>query len=601
MAESYDFSGWATYNDLLCTDGRTIRKDAFIDQDGETVPIVWQHKDDSIVNVIGHALLKNQPEGVRAYGKFNDTPMGQHAKEAVRNRDITHLSINANHVKQKAGNVLHGRIKEVSLVLAGANPGAFIDFPILTHADGTVEEIVDECDIFTGVPITTGDEIEHADEKKKEDKEEEKTDMADEKKAPETKNDERTVQDVLDTFNEEQRTVLNYIVGQVLAEAGVSDDEEDGEDAKHDDDGGEEFMHWNAFENDTADRGIELTHEDMTQIFEDARRCGSLRTAVEAFADSFEHSIDDIDILFPEVKEYNSGAPEFVKRQDAWVSRVWAGVHKSPFSRVKTTFADITEVEARAKGYIKGYQKLEEVFGLLKRSTTPQTVYKLQKLDRDDIIDITDFDVVSWIKGEMRMMLNEELSRAILIGDGRTPGAEDKINEENIRPIWTDDDFYTIHKTVTIAADASNYDISEGIIEATLRARKDYKGSGTPVAFFEPDMLTTMLLAKDGVGRRIYNSVADLASALRVTEIIEVPVFEGAVREDKQHNKFDLLGIVVNLNDYNVGADKGGEVNMFDDFDIDYNRYSYLIETRCSGALVRPYSAIVIETPHKGE
>ena len=597
MAESYDFSGWATRNDMLCTDGRTIRQDAFIDQDGETVPIVWQHKHDSVENVIGHALLENQPEGVRAWGKFNDTPMGQHAKEAVRNRDITHLSINANRVTQKAGNVLHGHIKEVSLVLAGANPGAFIDFPVLQHSDGTTEEIYDECDIFSGVPIVYGDDIEHADEKKSE---EENNTMADDKKKG--GNDERTVQDVLDTFNEEQKTVLNYIVGQALAEAGVADDDDgEGDDVEHYDDEGEEFMHWNAFENDPAERGYELTHEDMAEILEDAKRCGSLKTAVTAFADSFEHSIDDIETLFPEPKEYSNGAPEFIKRQDAWVAKVWSGVHKSPFSRVKTTFADITADEARAKGYIKGKQKLEEVFGLLKRTTGPQTVYKLQKLDRDDIIDITDFDVVNWIRGEMRMMLNEELSRAVLIGDGRAVGAEDKIHEENIRPVWTDEDFYTIHKSVELPADASNYDISEAIIEGTLRARKDYKGSGTPVAFFDPDTLTSMLLAKDGVGRRIYNSVSDLASALRVSEIVEVPVFEGAVRTDKKNNKFDLLGIILNLNDYNIGADKGGEVNMFDDFDIDFNRYTYLIETRCSGALIRPYAAIVIETPHKGE
>ena len=356
-------------------------------------------------------------------------------------------------------------------------------------------------------------------------------------------------------------------------------------------------MTHNIFENDNKVE-ITLSHADMKTILDNAKRVGSLKTAVESYAESINHSITDIEeYLFPVEKEYNSGAPEFVRRDDAWVSIVWNKVHKTPFSRVKTTFADITADAARAKGYIKGHQKLEEVFGLLKRVTTPQTVYKLQKLDRDDIIDITDFDVVVWIKGEMRIMLNEEIARAILIGDGRKPGVEDKINEANIRPIWSDDDFYAIHKDVTLEANASNYDKAEAMIEAALRARKDYKGSGTPDAFFEPDMVTTMLLAKDKNGRRIYNSVADLAGALRVKNIYEVPVFEDQVREDKKHNWHKLLGIIVNLADYSLGADKGGAVNTFDDFDIDYNRYTYLIETRCSGALIRPYSAIVLEQP----
>lgn len=631
-AKRYDFTGWATKNDLLCSDGRTIRKDAFKDDDGHTVPLVWQHQHNDPENVLGHALLENRPEGVYAYCTFNNTDSGKRAKELVNNRDINSLSIYANKLKQQSGNVLHGCIREVSLVLAGANPGALIDYPVLEHSDGSIEEEFSEAFIYTGedLYISHADDSEEDGDEETEEKPAKKDDKtvkeildtftdeqrnllvfitmaamngldaddfkdakASSKQTDEHANsDEKTLKDIFDTMNEEQKAVLNYIVTKALEEKESSNDKSVEEDKMEET---EEMKH-NVFDNDDNMEEAVISHDDMKTIVENAKRVGSFKAAFTNYVeDTLQHSIEEIDTLFPDAKNYTT-TPEFVKRDDAWVSTVWNGVHKSPFSRVKTVFANITEDEARAKGYIKGKQKKEEVFGLLKRATTPQTVYKLQKFDRDDVIDITDFDVVAWVKGEMRTMLNEELARAIMVGDGRVSGAEDKINENNIRPIWTDDDFYTIHKTVTLASDASNYDKAEAIIEAALRARKDYKGSGTPDAFFDPDTLTTMLLAKDKMGRRIYNSTADLAAALRVKNIHEVPVFEGLSRTDSKDTKtHELLGIIVNLTDYNVGADKGGSVNLFDDFDIDYNRYSYLIETRCSGALIRPYSAIAIE------
>ena len=621
IKDNYDFCGWATVNDLKCGDGRTIRKDAFKDDDGKTVPIVWMHQHNSIDNVLGHGLLENRDKGVFFYGKLNNSPAGQNAREAINNGDITQLSINANNLTQQGGNVLHGVIREVSLVLAGANPGANIMYPIIEHSDGSTYELDDEATITTGEAIMIPEPKEELNHTNEDDMTiedvlgtytEEQYDVAEllihaavEGVNPDEIDGElqhadsgATVKDILGTFNETQLKVLYYLIAKAMegAKSSAAPKDTSGEKVEHSYEGGNSMTH-NIFENDNKVE-ITLSHADTQAIFENAKRSGSLKMAVEAYADSINHSITDIEeYLFPVEKEYNSGAPEFVRRDDAWVTIVWNKVHKTPFSRVKTTFADITADAARAKGYIKGHQKLEEVFGLLKRVTTPQTVYKLQKLDRDDIIDITDFDVVVWIKGEMRIMLNEEIARAILIGDGRNPGVEDKINEENIRPIWSDDDFYAIHKDIELADDASNYDKAEAMIEAALRARKDYKGSGTPDAFFEPDIVTTMLLAKDKNGRRIYSSVSDLASALRVKNIYEVPVFEDQIREDKQHNYHKLLGIIVNLSDYSLGADKGGAVNTFDDFDIDYNRYTYLIETRCSGALIRPYSAIVLEQP----
>lgn len=589
-AEKYDFSGWATRNDLKCSDGRTIRKDAFKDCDGLVVPLVWQHYHDEPDNIIGHALLENRAEGVYTWGKLNDTPNGKKVKELIRNGDVTALSIYANQLKQQSGNVTHGLIREVSVVWAGANPGAYIDHPVLAHSDGTTDENFDEGTIYTGLTFTVEPDeaqVEHAEPEAKtgdEEKSEEKKTVAEAK--------EKTVKDVLDTFNEEQKDVLYYMIGEALEQAGADEDEDD--EVEHSDNGGNDFMKHNVFERE-EDQYEVISHADVESIFNNAKnRTGSLKAAVSDYAESIEHSITDIDVLFPDYKELNT-PPDFVKRNDDWVNVVFNKVHKSPFTRIKTTTANITADEARAKGYIKGHQKIEEVFGLLNRTTDAQTVYKLQKFDRDDLLDITDFDVVAWVKGEMRMMLNEEIARAILISDGRQNGHENKIKEDKIRPIWKDDDFYTIHRTVNYEAAETNYDKSELIIEAVLRARKDYKGSGNPDMFVDPDMLTTMLLAKDTTGRRIYNSVSDLASALRVNNIYEVPIFEGQVRKDSNNNYFGLLAIIVNLADYNLGANKGGEVTLFDDFDIDYNRYSYLIETRSSGALIKPYSAIAVE------
>lgn len=627
MREKFDFSGWATRNDLECSDGRIIRKDAFADDDGKTVPLVWMHQHNDPENVLGHAMLVNEKDGVRAYGVFNNTDMGRLAKELVSNGDIKYMSICANKLKQNGSNVLHGAIREVSLVLAGANPGALIDNPMLQHSDGSTEYELDEAIIYSGYELCHADDDKDEENEKEEEMKKDKTvqdvlatfneeqkqllyylvgtaagaddgldESEDEVKHADSDKGGNTLKDIFETLNEEQKNVLYFLVGKAKEEADgkATNEENDEDDGEGEDE--EKSMKHNVFEQDYDDTTV-LTHADMSAVLADAKRCGSFKQALESYAENtLQHSINDIQMLFPEEKNVTDGAPAFVKRDDAWVTTVFNNVHKSPFSRVKTVFANITEDDARAKGYIKGKQKKEEVFGLLKRTTTPQTVYKLQKFDRDDVIDITDFDVVAWVKGEMRVMLNEEIARAVLVGDGRASGAEDKINEQNIRPIWKDDDFYTIHKSVTIAPAATNYDKAEAIIEAALRARKDYKGSGTPDAFFDPDTITTMLLAKDTTGRRIYNSISDLASALRVKNIYEVPVFEGLERTDAQSKKHTLLGIIVNLTDYNIGADKGGSVNLFDDFDIDYNKFTYLIETRCSGALVRPYSAIVIET-----
>lgn len=615
--KKYDFSGWATKNDLKCSDGRTIKKNAFVNDDGKVVPLVWQHQHNTPENVLGHALLENRSDGVYAYCTFNSTPQAQHAKELVQHGDIKSLSIHANKLKQNGGKVLHGVIREVSLVLAGANPGAMIDFPILQHSDGSIEEALDEAFIYTGVDITS---ISHSDDE---------DDFVEDRKNEKDK----TVEEVFNTFTEEQKNLLYYLIGKVTSdedeEEEVEHSEEDGKTIKeifdslteeqknvlyflvakaeemkneddekkveHSDEGGNDFMTHNVFENETP-KNYTLTHDDMMSIIEDAKRKGSLKKSIEDFSDTIEHSIENIDYLFPENAQLVTGEPGFIARQNTWVNVVMNGVHKSPFARIKTAYANITENDARAKGYIKGNQKKEEVFGLLKRVTTPQTIYKLQKLDRDDVVDITDFDVIAWIKKEMKLMLDEEVARAVLISDGRQSGEEDRINPENIRPIWNDDDFFTIKKKVKFEANDTNAVKADKIIESVLRARKNYKGSGSPEAFFDPDTLTTLLLAKDTTGRRIYKSVDELAAALRVTTIHEVPVFENAKRTDsKDSKKYTPLCIIVNLDDYNIGADKGGQINMFDDFDIDFNKYSYLIETRCSGALIRPYSAIVVE------
>ena len=623
---SYDFSGWATRNNLRCSDGRTILQDAFKDNDGETVPLVWNHQHNDPNNVLGHALLENRKDGVYAYCSFNDNESGRAAKELVQHGDVAALSIYANKLKQNGHNVLHGAIREVSLVLAGANPGAYID-SVMCHGDSDEEEAI----IYTGYPI------QHA-----EDSEE-----------PEAGAKVRTVGEVLDTMNDEQRNAVYVLIAEALKQNGVNPDAiqhadeeiestQEGDDltvgevldtlnerqaavvnallekAQHDDgsklsaeahqvfnslsntqkqvvyaligdvlngtenEEEEPEMKHNVFDNSDVQEDV-LSHSEMNTIIGDAKRYGSLKESFLSHAD--EYGIEQIDYLFPDAKTMNN-TPEFIKRDQDWVTKVMGSVHHSPFSRIKSIFADITEDEARAKGYIKGKLKKEEVFSLLKRTTTPTTVYKKQKMDRDDVTDITDFDVVAWLKSEMRMMLDEELARAFLFGDGRLSSSDDKINESNIRPVMSDEDLYTIKTTVDKGDSDST--AAWNFIVAAIKARKDYKGSGNPTLFTTEDMLTNMLLLTDNVGRDLYADEGQLAKKLRVKEIVTVPVMENL--KDADGN--EVCGLIVNLADYNVGADKGGSVNMFDDFDIDYNQQKYLIETRCSGALVKPYSAI---------
>ena len=568
--ERFDFSGWATRNNLKCSDGRTIRKDAFKDNNGQKVPLVWNHQHNEPFNVLGHALLENREEGVYAYCAFNDTEAGQNAKRLVEHGDVSALSIYANQLKQHGGDVIHGSIREVSLVLAGANPGAFID-SIICHGEESEEEAI----IYTGEDIS----LSHADN---EEMKEEKP-MEDTKKV-ENNSDNKTVKDVFDTLTEEQKTVVYALIGQALEDAGKTDENDDEEDNN---------MKHNVFDQDEMMQGNVLSHSDMEEIFSDAKRTGSLKESFLAHAEG-TYGIDAIDTLFPEPKSMNT-PPEFIKRDTNWVAGVINGVHHTPFSRIKSMFANITEDEARAKGYIKGKLKKEEVFTLLKRTTTPTTIYKKQKLDRDDIIDITDFDVVAWIKSEMRMMLDEEIARAILVGDGRLTSDDDHINETNIRPIWKDDDLYTIKTKITVDASATDDDKAKAVIKAAVKSRKNYKGSGNPVLYTTEDFLTNCLLLEDTQGYRLYKSEQDVATAMRVSRIVTVPVMENLSRTDSESKTRNLVGIIVNLNDYNVGADKGGAVNMFDDFDIDYNQQKYLMETRCSGALIRPYSAIALE------
>ena len=563
MSKKYDFSGWATKNNLRCSDGRTILKDAFKHNDGQTVPLVWNHQHNDPLNVLGHALLENRESGVYAYCTFNDTEAGKNAKMLVEHGDVTALSIYANQLRQKGGNVEHGVIREVSLVLAGANPGAFID-SILRHGEASDEEGV----IYTGEMLV----LAHADEEPKEEMKEEDKEVKD--------NKEKTVQDVVDSMTEEQRNVMYALIGQAL----------EGQNVEHSniENGGEDEMKHNVFENENVkDNNDVLTHAEEEAILRDAKRYGSLRESC------LQHGITNIDAagyLFPEYQNLNK-EPDFIQRDMGWVSKVMAGVHRTPFSRIKSLQANITEDEARALGYIKGKAKKEEVFTLLKRTTDPQTVYKKQKLHRDDVLDITDFDVVAFVKREMRMMLEEEIARAILIGDGRLTSSDDHISDQHIRSIANDAELYAIHHLVTPAQNTAEAK-AKAMIRESLRARKDYQGSGEPTLFCSESVLTEMLLLEDANGRIIYDSVAKLATAMRVKEIVTVPVMEGAKNNAKDKA---ILGIIVNLRDYNVGADKGGQVSMFEDFDIDYNAQKYLIETRCSGALTKPYSAIVLE------
>lgn len=574
--EKFDFSGWATRNNRKCSDGRTIMKDAFKENDGQRVPLVWNHQHDDSENVLGHALLENRDEGVYAYCTFNDTARGRDAKTMVEHGDITALSIYANKLKQNSGNVIHGVIREVSLVLAGANPGAYID-SIMCHGEASDEEAV----IYSGEDIS----LFHAEENDKEETEVENEVIHNESETEIAHAEsEKTPKEVFDTLNEEQKNVVYALIGQALNDKNADENnEEDDNMIKH-----------NVFEANEENNETVLSHADMENLFKRGKQLGSLREAVDELCHSADYGIDEIDMLFPEAKNLNN-PPEFIKRDMDWVGTVMSGVHHTPISRIKSMFANITEDEARAKGYIKGKLKKEEVFSLLKRTTTPCTIYKKQKLDRDDVIDITDFDVVAWLKAEMRMMLNEEIARAILIGDGRLASDDDHINETNIRPIWKDEDLFTIKTSVTVASDATDDDIAKAMIKAAVKSRKNYKGSGNPVFYTTEDFLTDALLLEDTQGYRLYKSVDELATAMRVSKIITVPVMENLTRTDSENKTRTLMGLIVNLNDYNVGADKGGAVSMFDDFDIDYNQMKYLIETRCSGALIKPYSAIALE------
>lgn len=574
--EKPDFGGWATRANLRCSDGRVILRDAFKDNDKGIVPLVWNHQNNDPDNVLGHALLENREDGVYAYGFFNDNPKSQRAKNLVKHGDICSLSIFANQLKQDGSAVRHGRIIEVSLVTAGANPGAFIDDIMAHSGDSEAEGAI----MFSGEEgLDLNTELSHADT--------EETSM------PENKTmDDETIADVIKTMNDKQRKVLNYMVGEALSQSDDSDDDGEGEAAQSDDtgetfDGEDKTMKHNVFDGATAINDKDtLTHSEMTAILNDAKRYGSVKES------ALQHGIEQVDWLFPEPKTQQA-SPEFITRKMDWVTVVMNGVHHTPFSRVKSLFADLTEDEARARGYMKGKLKKEQVFSLLKRTTTPTTVYKKQKMDRDDVIDITDFDVISWLKQEMRFMLDEELARAFLISDGRLASSDDKINETNIRPIWTDEELYTINQVFTAGADEST--TAKAMINAAIRGRKNYRGSGNPILFTTEDDLTNMLLLTDTTGRDLFADEAALARKLRVSRIVTVPVMEGQTREVASKTR-TLHGIIVNLNDYNVGADRGGAVNMFDDFDIDYNQQKYLIETRCSGALIKPYSAIVLET-----
>lgn len=621
MSEHYDFCGYATKNDLLCTDGRTIRKDAFKDCDGVSVPLVWNHRHDDPDMVLGHAVLQNRKDGVFMYGKFNDTEKAQTCKKILENRDIKGLSIWANQLKQQAGNVLHGVIREVSLVLAGANPGAEIDFS-LSHADGSDGEVYAYLVGDEYTELRHGDiefeEIEREETKEEMPKYDEDLMHADEEKeekpAPAKKeekdDDNETVEDVFNTLTDKQKTAVYALLAATMED---DDDEEDDEDDKE----GDKEMKHNAFEEADYNQNV-LSHADMETIFKDAKRIGSLKEAVEAHMEDgvlahsttgpddygvtrgvapvsgSKYGMYDPDMLFPEYRSLDP-TPQWIKRDTDWVDEFISSVRHTPFSRIKTLMADITEADARALGYIKGNMKKEEFFTLIKRTTDPQTIYKKQKMDRDDIVDITDFDVVAWLKAEMRIMLNEEIARAALVGDGRSSESGDKISEAHVRPIATDSDLFSVKVPVTPGAtdDAT----AKAFIRAAIKARKDYKGSGNPVLYTTDTMLADILLIEDGLGHLLYANEGQLMTALRVRKIVTVPVMEGAtipITVDTTTTSKALMGIIVNPIDYTIGADKGGAVSMFDDFDIDYNQQKYLIETRISGALTKPHSALVL-------
>lgn len=630
MAKKYDFSGWATRANIKCSDGRIITPDAFKHHDGKKIPLVWNHKHDDVNEVLGQAVLEHREEGIYAYATFNDTESGKTAKLLVQHGDVDQLSIYANQLKQQGPYVMHGNIRELSLVLAGANPGAYIENVIMVHGEDSYE-MEDEARIYTGEYLELyhaddddeedeeevtekksensedSEEVEKeepetksekkADEKEADDKDDDKelehsadskekkedAEMADEAKKP--AEDEQTIQEIIEGLNETQKKAVYALVGMALEDAGNGE-------AKHSDideiEGGDEVMKHNVFENDERQEMEVLSHSEMQAIISDIQQYGTFKNACLA------HGIENIGEFFPEPKNVGE-VPDLLKRNDSWVSEVLNGVHRTPFAKIKTMYADITAPEARAKGYVKGNLKVEEVIKAFKRTTSPATVYKKQKLDRDDIIDITDFDVIAFLKAEMRMMLEEEIARQILIGDGRELDDDDRIDDESIRPIWTDNDVYTVKVAVPVAASATADEKAKAFIRACVKSRKQYKGSGSPVMYMSEDILTDCLLIEDTNGRRIYETIDKLASALTVKKIVPVTVMDGVTRKDDEDNSYALAGLYVNLSDYNVGADKGGAITMFDDFDIDYNAQKYLIETRCSGALVKPAAAVAIE------
>lgn len=605
MGKSYDFSGWATRNNVKCSDGRIIRKDAFKHNDGITVPLVWNHDHVDPYRICGHALLENREEGVYVYGSFNDTDLGRHAKICVEHGDITQLSIYANQLKQDGPNVMHGCIREVSLVMAGANPEAFIEEVIthgetsgdavriwtgidfeLHHSDEEGEEVVEETEVVseeeTEIPEEEVEEVEKGD-----------TTMAEETKVLEhaekaetkkTENSDKTLKDVLDTLSEEQMQAVYALAGMIVEDmAGEDDEDEESE-------GGKQTMKHNAFDVEGKYEETEvLSHSEMMAVMDEAKKCGSWKSA------ALEHGITDIEEMFPDHKTLNA-EPGFVKRDTTWVDEVLNGVHHTPFARIKSIFADLRAEEARARGYVKGKLKIEEVIKMLKRITNPTTIYKKQAIDRDDVLDINDFNLINWLWKEIKIMWNEELARAILVGDGRDPvsDADNKINEECIRPIWTDEELYTVRVAVEVSESMTAEDKAKAFIKACVKSRKDYKGTGSPAMYMGEDMLTDCLLIEDKNGRVIYDTVEKLAAALRVKRIVPVPVMEGLTRK-KDDVAYTLGGIYVNLIDYNIGTDKGGEMTKFEDFDIDYNKHKYLLEGRCSGALVKPFSAVAIE------
>lgn len=591
--EKYDFSGWATKYNVKCSDGRTILKHAFKDDNNKVIPLVWNHNHVEANNVLGHAYLEDREEGIYAYCSLNDTDQGKNARELVQHKDITSLSIFANKLKQNSNKeVMHGIIREVSLVLAGANPGASIDY-VVAHADdseseeATIYNDEETLEMFHAEENKDKDPNENVDEKPDENNLEHKNSENNDKdpnekvdQKPDENNlehkekdgkEEQTIQDVIDSMSEEQKNVLYLLVGAAHEEAL---------------NGGNKEMKHNVFDSIKNDKGEVLTHAEFLEIIKEAKTTGSVKDAFLA------HGITNIDSLFPEDRA--AGAPETVSRNMEWVAQVMGAVSHSPFSRVKSMYFDITGEQARAKGYVKGHQKAEEVITALKRRIDPQTVYKLQKIDRDDVVDITDFDVIAYLKAEMRTMLDEELARAFLIGDGRSAEDEHKISTDHIKPVWQDSDVYTVKRVLTRSSDATEEAFAKEFIKDVIRSRKLYKGSGNPVLYTTEDMLTSMLLIEDKNERVIYDTVEKLKTTLRVRDIVTVEVMEGAQRTSG-NDKFKLLGLLVNMRDYKVGADKGGAVNMFDDFDINYNKYEYLIETRCSGALVKPYAAISFE------